>query len=65
MVATTVFAYGCGYVGMILSPVHVCLVVTNEYFKTRLFSSYRYIVLPALVVFGFCLLWSGFWYSLL
>ena len=65
MVATTVFAYGCGYVGMILSPVHVCLVVTNEYFKTRLFSSYRYIVLPALVVFAACLLWSGAWYSFL
>jgi integral membrane protein (TIGR00529 family) len=65
MVATTVFAYGCGYVGMILSPVHVCLVVTNEYFKTRLFSSYRYIVLPALLVFAVCLLWSGVWYSFL
>jgi integral membrane protein (TIGR00529 family) len=62
MIATTVFAYGCGYVGMILSPVHVCLVVTNEYFKTGLFSTYRYIVVPALIVFATCLVMSGLYY---
>lgn len=62
IIATTVFAYGCGYVGMILSPVHVCLVVTNEYFKTGLFSTYRYIVVPALIVFASCLIISGSYY---
>jgi uncharacterized protein len=62
IIATTVFAYGCGYVGMILSPVHVCLVVTNEYFKTGLFSTYRYIVVPALIVFSTCLVMSGLYY---
>ena len=62
VIATTVFAYGCGYVGMILSPVHVCLVVTNEYFKTGLFSTYRYIVVPALIVFATCLVMSSLYY---
>ena len=64
-IAATTFAYGCGYLGMILSPVHVCLVVTNEYFNTKLFSVYRYIVGPALVVFATCLICSGAYYLFL
>jgi len=64
-IAVTTFAYGCGYLGMILSPVHVCLVLTNEYFNAKLFSVYRYIVLPALVVFATCLLCSGAYFILL
>ncbi len=62
--AATVFAYGCGYVGMLLSPVHICFVVTNEYFKTRLYSSYRYILAPALCVLAACLIMSGVYYYL-
>jgi hypothetical protein len=65
VIATTTFAYGCGYLGMILSPVHVCLVVTNEYFNTKLFSVYRYIVIPALIVFATCLVCSGAYFILL
>jgi uncharacterized protein len=55
LMATTTFAYGCGYVGMILSPVHICFVVSNEYFKTKIFAAYKYILMPVLVV-----LLSGF-----
>jgi integral membrane protein (TIGR00529 family) len=51
VLAATTFAYGCGYMGMILSPVHVCFVVTNEYFKSRMFETYRFILLPALCIF--------------
>jgi hypothetical protein len=39
--ATLVLAYGFGYMGMMLSPVHVCLIVTNEHFRTRLLHSLR------------------------
>jgi hypothetical protein len=60
--AATTFAYGCVYFGMILSPVHICLVVTNEYFKTRLLSSYRRIFAPALTVLLACLIMSGAYY---
>jgi hypothetical protein len=63
--AATVFAFGCGYVGMLLSPVHICFVVTNEYFKTGLYSSYRYILAPALAVLAACLIMSGVYYYLL
>jgi uncharacterized protein len=55
LMAATTFAYGCGYVGMILSPVHICFVVSNEYFKTKIFAAYRYILKPVLVV-----LFTGF-----
>ncbi len=34
--STVILAYGFGFVGMLLSPVHVCLIVTSEHFKTRL-----------------------------
>jgi uncharacterized protein len=55
LMAATTFAFGCGYVGMILSPVHICFVVSNEYFKTKIFSAYKYILKPLLVV-----LFAGF-----
>ena len=45
-----VLAYTFGYMGMILSPVHVCLLVTKDYFKVGLVSCYRYILKPALTV---------------
>jgi integral membrane protein (TIGR00529 family) len=56
-------AYVCGFAGMILSPVHVCLVVTNEHFKTRLHHSLVGLVPCALLMvltglgFHFALRW--------
>ena len=50
--ATLVLAYGFGYAGMILSPVHLCLLVTKDYFTASLMAIYRQIfpcVLSALV----------------
>lgn len=43
-------AYTFGYMGMMLSPVHLCFLVTKDYFKAGLFESYRYIILPSLTV---------------
>jgi integral membrane protein (TIGR00529 family) len=34
-------AYVSGYVGMMLSPVHICLLVTKDYFKASMAASYR------------------------
>jgi integral membrane protein (TIGR00529 family) len=48
--ATTAFAYTFGYMGMMLSPMHACFVVTAEYFKTSVFGAYRYIIGPAFVI---------------
>ena len=39
LLASVVLAYTFGHMGMMLSPVHICLVVTNEHFKTRLTHS--------------------------
>ncbi len=44
-----VFAYAWGFTGVLISPVHVCLVVTSEYFKTDLTKTYRWL-LPASAV---------------
>jgi hypothetical protein len=43
--AALVLAFGFGYAGMMLSPVHLCLVVTREYFASSYRSVYR-LILP-------------------
>jgi hypothetical protein len=48
--ATAVVAYGFGYVGQLLSPVHVCLVVTSEYFKTSVLANTAGMLKPVLVI---------------
>jgi integral membrane protein (TIGR00529 family) len=45
-----VLAYTFGYMGMMLSPVHVCLLVTKDYFHASLLNSYPYIIKPVLMV---------------
>jgi integral membrane protein (TIGR00529 family) len=59
--ATIVLGYGCGFIGMMLSPIHVCLIVTNEYYKTNLFESLAGILGPALFVFACAALYSFGW----
>lgn len=55
-------AYLSGYVGMLLAPTHLCLVLTNNYFKSNLMSVYRLIIIPLfiLAVLGFFISQS-FW----
>lgn len=43
-------AYPFGFMGSMLSPVHVCLIVTNEHFNTELGSSLAQMIRPALCV---------------
>jgi len=43
-------AYGCGYMGMILSPVHVCLLVTAEHFNTDVGAVIRNLFNPVAMV---------------
>ncbi len=38
LLSATLLSYGCGFMGVMLSPVHVCLVVSSDYFKTRLLT---------------------------
>lgn len=53
--ATLVLAYGFGYMGMMLSPVHLCLLVTKEYFSSELIPIYRRIAPCVLTVLLYCL----------
>ena len=43
-----VFAYAWGFTGVLISPVHVCLVATLEYFQADLTKTYRWLI-PASV----------------
>jgi len=46
--AYTVLAFCAGYVGVLLSPFHICLVLTCAYFKARLARIYKKLWLPCL-----------------
>lgn len=58
-------AYGAGFCGALLSPMHACLIMTQEYFRADLNQIYRLLILPVSIVFftgvGFLLiyLWVG------
>jgi integral membrane protein (TIGR00529 family) len=43
-------AYTFGFMGMMLSPVHMCFLVTKDYFKVSLLNSYQYIIKPIVTV---------------
>ena len=61
-VSATVLAYGFGYIGMMVSPIHVCFVVTGEYFNSSIIKSYRYLVGPAATVLATNVLCAGLYY---
>ncbi len=63
--ATTSFAYTFGYMGMMLSPMHACFVVTAEYFHTPIYGAYRYLLGPAAVMLATAGVLSAAWYFLL
>ena len=65
LASTTALAYVSGYVGMILLPIHVCFVITLEYFKTSLFRVYPFLIGPLIFVFIAGLILSGLYYVLL
>ena len=46
----TFFAYVSGFAGVLLSPVHLCLVVTKEYYKANLAKVYSRL-LPVVILF--------------
>jgi hypothetical protein len=46
------FAYVSGFVGILLSPAHLCLAFTADYFKADLRDVYKILIWPASVVFA-------------
>ncbi|RLE07272.1 hypothetical protein DRZ78_03255 [Candidatus Aerophobetes bacterium] len=43
-------AYAGGFTGVLLSPVHLCLIVTKDYFKADFAGVYKLLLLPVLFV---------------
>ncbi len=44
-------AFVSGYVGVLLSPLHLCLILTREYFKADMIGIYRKIISGCIVIF--------------
>jgi integral membrane protein (TIGR00529 family) len=44
------YVYVIGYAGILVSPLHLCLVLTNEYFEAPLLEVYRYMAVPVLIM---------------
>jgi len=51
--AALVLAFSMGYAGMMLSPVHLCFLLTVEYFSASFLKVYRYILPCSLSVMAF------------
>lgn len=56
VLATAALAYGCGFIGMMLSPIHVCFIVTAEHFHTSLYRSLPRLLSPTAVLLGMIVL---------
>lgn len=44
------FAFAAGFIGVLLSPVHVCLILTKEYFKADMWMIYKKIIPASLII---------------
>ena len=50
MLAYMMLALSCGFAGVLLSPLHLCLLLSNEYFATPLSHVYRHLYLPSIAL---------------
>jgi integral membrane protein (TIGR00529 family) len=58
--AYAALAYTFGYMGMMLSPVHLCLLVSKDYYKASLMKSYARLLPPVvMVLIGVVVLFFG------
>ena len=51
-VGAVTFAFASGFAGVMLSPTHLCLILTIRYFKADMAGTYRLLYLPILLVFA-------------
>ncbi|MEN8223617.1 MAG: DUF401 family protein [Acidobacteriota bacterium] len=49
----SIYIYVIGFSGILLSPVHLCLVLTNEYFSSNLLKVYKYLFPPVFLLMIF------------
>lgn len=48
-----VLAYTSGIIGMLITPIHLCLIMSVEYFRAELSRIYRYIIPPSAALLAF------------
>lgn len=46
----SLYIYIIGFAGILFSPLHLCLVLTNEYFGSSLYKVYKYLSFPVAVL---------------
>ncbi len=46
----SLYIYISGFAGILLSPTHLCLILTNEYFNSSLYKVYKYLLPPVLLL---------------
>jgi integral membrane protein (TIGR00529 family) len=51
-VGAVTFAFASGFAGVMLSPTHLCLLLTIRYFKADMAGTYRFLYLPVALVLG-------------
>jgi integral membrane protein (TIGR00529 family) len=56
-----ILAYTSGFMGVMLSPVHLCLVLTIDYFKAEFVKVWRRILYCELILLGLAVLCALFW----
>lgn len=44
-------AFAIGFIGVLLSPVHLCLILTKEYFKADLWGVYKKMIPASIIIF--------------
>ena len=58
LLSTVSLAFSFGFMGVMMSPVHICLIVTNEHFKTSLAKSLTSLLPLVVSMLAFALLYS-------
>ncbi len=54
--AVLILAFTMGYAGMMLSPIHLCYILTRRYFTVKPLAAYRYLVPCVITVMAYGLL---------
>jgi hypothetical protein len=61
MIAYIMLAIVSGFIGVLFSPLHLCFILTNQYFFCTFGRAYRWLWVPCLLLFAFGL---GYFYLL-
>lgn len=48
--STVILAFACGFMGVMLSPAHLCFVVSNQYFDADIREVYKLLIIPVLSI---------------